>query len=60
MSYSEIIPVLINALQEQQKIITDLKTQVDSLQTLNKNETNQIKAELSEIKRMLNLEAERK
>ena len=56
MSYTELIPVLINAIQEQQKTIETLKAQVSSLQNKNEVETNEIKAELEEIKKILNIE----
>jgi hypothetical protein len=60
MSYSELIPVLINAIQEHEKTIEKLKAEIVSIQQKNNSETGEIKAELAEIKKMLNIEASKK
>jgi hypothetical protein len=70
VTYSDLIPVLINAIQQQQKLIEDQKLQLEKLQndlTLetkksdqDDSELNALKAEIAEIKRMVGAEAKAK
>lgn len=52
MNYGELVPVLINAIQEQQKTIEKLEKEVGQLLTENQ-ELQQLKTEMSAIRKML-------
>jgi hypothetical protein len=52
MNYGELVPVLINAIQEQEKTITQLEAKVKQLEGT-QDELASLKAEVSAIKKML-------
>ena len=56
VNYSDIIPVLIKAIQEQQKQIEELTSKLKSSEQEN-SELQTLKAEVAEIKRLLSAEA---
>jgi hypothetical protein len=70
VTYSDLIPVLIHAIQQQQKIIEDQKLQLEKLQADIKieasksnqetSELNALKTEIAEIKRIIGSEAKAK
>jgi hypothetical protein len=57
MNYGELVPVLINAIQEQQKTIQALEEKLKVLESTKSTELETLKAEVSEIKKALGLEA---
>ncbi|MGC4023390.1 MAG: tail fiber domain-containing protein [Cyclobacteriaceae bacterium] len=64
MNYTELVPVLIKAVQEQQKIIDEQKDQIaelkskqDQKETSAQLELNQLKAEIANIKKALGMQA---
>ncbi len=59
MSYSELIPVLIKAIQEQQKTIDELKSKLTEVKKSSTDELEQLKAEVAQIKKVLSLEAKK-
>jgi hypothetical protein len=59
MNYTELVPVLIKAIQEQQKVIDDLKAKLHDESKTNASELEQLKAEIAQIKRMLTAEAKK-
>ncbi len=52
MNYGELVPVLVNAIQEQEKTIRQLEAKVKQLEG-SQNELDSLKAEVSAIKKML-------
>jgi hypothetical protein len=67
INYTELIPVLIKAVQEQQKLIEEQKKQIEVLKSLGTEkemkaqlELNQLKADIASIKKALGLEASTK
>lgn len=59
MNYTELVPVLIKAIQDQQKIIDDLKAKLSEESKSNASEMDQLKAEIAQIKKMLMAEAKK-
>lgn len=57
MNYGELVPVLISAIQEQQKTIEKLEREVGQLVTANQ-ELQQLKAEVSAIRKMLGAQSD--
>ncbi len=67
MNYSNLVPVLIKAVQEQQKLIDEQKKQIEELkgqqnqkETTAQSELNQLKFEIANIKKALGIEANAK
>jgi hypothetical protein len=59
MNYTELIPVLIKAIQEQQKTIDELKSKLTEVKKSSNDELEQLKAEVAQIKKVLSLEAKK-
>jgi hypothetical protein len=59
MNYVQLVPVLIKAIQEQQKIIDDLKAKLSEESKSNASELDQLKAEIAQIKKILTMEAKK-
>jgi hypothetical protein len=59
MNYTELVPVLIKAIQDQQKIIDDLKSKLNQENKSTTSELDQLKAEIAQIKKLLSMEAKK-
>jgi hypothetical protein len=60
MNYGELVPVLINAIQEQQKTIESLEQKLKASKQENLTELETLRAEMEQIKKALGLEAKAK
>jgi hypothetical protein len=58
MNYGELVPVLIKAIQEQQKTIEALEQKLQTSEAQRTTEHESLKAEIAEIKKALGMQAD--